>query len=252
MISASPALFAILNNDIFINFSELSGVPGFDASRLQVQIRGIPEPVVPNLDIPDGIRNLQTTGGRKLTFFAPTNSAFNRLLNRPLQDLYDENDSNVVDFFDGIGLNVTDSDELLGSFLLASPGRTTLNQILLTHLLGEEVDRSDLICNAAFLALSGEPIQTACLRIGSSLATTAKFQLGLGNTAADKPLLFATNTPASNGLLHVVDEVILPVLNIPNPIFWPPNTPGNGIILVNSALLATAPRIYTQEPSASP
>ncbi len=245
-------LFAILNNDIFVTVSGLSGVSGLEASRLDAQIRDFPQPMVPNIEIPDGIRNLQTTEARKLTLFAPTNSAFDRLLNRPLNDLYDETDSDVITFFNDIGLDVTDSNVLLSSFLLASTGRNALNEILLTHILSEEVDKSDLICNAEFVSLSGQETVTACLRITPPLTTLAKFQIGPGNTAADKPLLYATDTPASNGILHVVDEVILPELNIPDEVILPPIEAGQDIIVVNSALLAGAPRLHTQEPSASP
>lgn len=273
LVSATPALFAILNNNLFINFGDFQGIPGFNQGVLQVQFQNFPQPVVPNLQFPNNFRNLQfgnaqqyqnvdlqfqnvdqllQRGRAELTLFAATNSALARLLNRPLNSVFDQTDDEVVDFFDEIGLDVTDDDVLLSEYLLTNAGRISLNQILLTHILNLEAESDDLSCNQIYPTLSGQRTQTLCRQVSPPLTTAARFQIGAGNTGADRPLLYATNTPASNGILHVVDEVILPRLTIPDPFFWVPINPAT-IIIINPALVIIGQVIInTQEPSAAP
>lgn len=246
LITISPAVFALLNGDVFIDLTEFQGVPNFDADEFQAQFRFIHQPIVPDLAKKDlgGMRNLQER--KKLTMFAPTNSALNRFLLRSINEFFDPDDPEVIEFFDEIGIDVSDDHMRVNDFLFTINGRVILTQILLTHIINGEVDSKTLRCNRSQEMLSGEDTATECFRKNQN--TRYKFQVGDGNTEQDRPRVFGTDTPASNGILHVIDAVILPNMTIPEEIYPPTNVPG---IIIGNQLLQTG-ILQTQDPTETP
>jgi transforming growth factor-beta-induced protein len=113
------------------------------------------------------------------TVFAPTNAAFDNLLT---------------------ALNLADLDALVDAL-----GAEVVTQILLHHVVDGVVDRSEAIGAAT----AGTPVDT--LSAGNPL----NLSLDGGNVEIASPdgvgpaTVTATNIPASNGTIHVVDEVIV-------------------------------------------
>lgn len=208
MIQLLPGVFGILNNDAF----------------------------------PTRERNLYERP--KITLFAPTNGAIFELLARSINELFDAEDLEVVEFFESIQIDVTDDNATFDDFLLSLNGRLILNEILLTHIIADEISSNMLKCNKMYDTFSGQESVTMCLQ-------NSKFQVGEGNTAFVKPRVFATDTPASNGIIQVVDQVILPKLSIPKN-FIPLPVDHEGTTILNSALLAGNPMIFTPDPTESP
>ena len=109
--------------------------------------------------------------GGKWTVFAPTNAAFAEL---------------------GDTLDAVLSDPDL------------LTDILLFHAVGEKALKAkDLRCKKTTEMANGKDSRTVCRR-GDI------YQKGAGNPRSDMPKIVDTDIDACNGVIHVVDEVLLP------------------------------------------
>lgn len=104
------------------------------------------------------------------TIFAPTNEAFAKL-----------------------------GDTL--DFVLSDNAR--LREILLLHVIDYRVYSTDLVCTKKIRMFNGMKTCTIC--VGESL-----FQVGRGNNREARPELVSVDTEVCNGVIHVVNEVILP------------------------------------------
>lgn len=113
-------------------------------------------------------------GEDKFTVFAPTDGAFESL---------------SLEIADAI---IADSD--------------LLNDVLLTHVVAGEILSTDLECGGETSMVSGEETTTVCI-------DDTFFQAGAGNEADSLPQIVLTNGLACNGVIHVVDQVILPGLD---------------------------------------
>eukprot|EP00536_Pseudo-nitzschia_multiseries_P005874 jgi/Psemu1/238856/estExt_Genewise1.C_1190013 len=83
-----------------------------------------------------------------------------------------------------------------------------LENILLTHVVTDHViDKDDLKnrCSELLRMASNEKTRTICQNGKSDL-----FQKGNGNSDLCKPRIISADIQACNGIVHVVDEVILP------------------------------------------
>ena len=108
--------------------------------------------------------------------------------------------------------------------LLAEEGLVTLTDILLYHVVYGTVMAADLSCAGGAAGLvtmaNGEETRTICCH--SCEPAEAIFQKGAGNprlgdgSAADSqdvwPQVVTTDIEACNGVIHVVNNVILPLL----------------------------------------
>jgi len=113
-----------------------------------------------------------------LTFFAPNNNAFKRYL---------------------------DGDEIyyINSYLL--------EHVLKTNLVDDSegvVDKDDLKdrCGQLLKMANGKYTRTLCTHNDGYVL----YQKGGGNSNNDKPKLIQTDIKVCNGIIHEVDEVILP------------------------------------------
>ena len=128
--------------------------------------------------------DLSSTG--PFTVFAPTNEAF-------------------VNFLDATGISlpdpidrITNNDPLLG----------TITDILLYHVVSGEVLKSDLRCDAQVPTLLGQDSQTQCLNVG--MGEQSFFQIGDATLPLLPPQIVMFDIRAANGIIHVVNNVILP------------------------------------------
>jgi len=79
-----------------------------------------------------------------------------------------------------------------------------LTNILLFHVVAhKELFASDLHCTEKIEMANGKDSRTVCS--GGKI-----FQKGAGNPRSDMPEIIATDIEACNGVVHVVDEVMLP------------------------------------------
>jgi uncharacterized surface protein with fasciclin (FAS1) repeats len=78
-----------------------------------------------------------------------------------------------------------------------------LTDVLLFHAVAGEVLSTDLRCKKRVKMANGKDSRTVCR--GASV-----FQKGAGNPRSDMPEIIEVNLPACNGILHIVDEVMLP------------------------------------------
>ena len=297
ILGLTPAVFGILNDNIFIDFADQRPLETFDADRIVVQFRNTPLPKTNNPEasvnltpndvsgdndendinrlrrvkngkkVNDGLRRLQgcsanrpdpdahwrewqeygeqCDGGQgcsnkqeceayarqlnvviiqeeelisyrpndqiKFTMFAPTNGAISRLLRRPINEIFDQEDEEIVEYFEDRDIDITDDDALVLEFILRRDTRDILNYILLTHIFDRELE-SPLRCDRSYQMLSLQETTTLCPRFATQ-GRRARFQVGEGNIALDyEPRVYAVDAFASNGVLQVVDEVILPDL----------------------------------------
>ncbi len=117
-----------------------------------------------------------------LTVFAPTNAAFGQLA----ADLG----------FDG---DVTDTGAVT-TFLVENVGAETLNTVVTYHVAGGALSAADIAAAASVETLQGGTIGAG------ELPTLTDLEPDLIN-----PSLVATDIEASNGIVHVIDRVLLPV-----------------------------------------
>ena len=122
------------------------------------------------------------------TIFAPVNDAFDSLS-------------------DEIADELAEDDDLLRSALLY-------------HAVPEvELRAADLVCDGTVMMASSEETTTVCTSEGI-------FQVGNGNTPDDYPQIIARDGVACNGIIHAVDQIILPAIDIPvNETDAPTTTP---------------------------
>jgi hypothetical protein len=76
--------------------------------------------------------------------------------------------------------------------------------VLLYHVADGEVSVVDLVCESEVEMINGLFTETQCLDDGSI------FQVGTGNTALNAPRIIQVDIEACNGVIHVIDNVILP------------------------------------------
>jgi transforming growth factor-beta-induced protein len=125
------------------------------------------------------------------TVFAPTNAAFEEILEiDAVADLV-ENDIGFV------------------------------TEVLLYHVIADKVLKErDLDCTELYDMANGSPTRHVCSR-------GQRFQRGSGNSNADPPKIAAFDVEASNGVIHVVEKVILPGPSPdPSPVASPTRAPG--------------------------
>ncbi len=194
MVNVFSALNELLNDNMFID----------NTSRRKLQ------------DIQERDLSLDPSS---ITMFAPTNEAIDILLNRPLSDLFDAWDTDVQDYFTGLGIDINTA--LVGQFLLGGydDGVTTLVLILLQHIIPDEIPLTDLTCWEVNPTFSGQDTQTFC-DITTPLDDTVIGQIGPGNDVdnGDIPLVYPGEYDLQNGIVLPVDRVILPQLGIlPDP-----------------------------------
>lgn len=78
--------------------------------------------------------------------------------------------------------------------------------ILLFHAVPDQaLTSSDLVCDGFLTMANGEDSQTICDEEAGTI-----FQVGPGNAAPNLPLINPADLPVCNGILHVVDNVLLP------------------------------------------
>lgn len=128
-------------------------------------------------------------GGGPFTVFAPTNQAFAKLGVEAIEALLDDVDA--------------------------------LKDLLLYHVINSPmaVFLDELVCGVEVLMLNGMTTTTECSSSSNGGGgggdrpeddDNAIFQVGMGNTDDDLPLLASTDIEACNGVIHAVDNVILP------------------------------------------
>ena len=111
----------------------------------------------------------------KFTVFAPTNAAFESMK-----------------FDMGSFFELTDAER---------------REIAEYHILsGREVMYGDLGCGTSYDMLNGVTSRTECRGNGGN----RKYQVGARNVISNLPLIVERNMDASNGVIHLVDEVLLP------------------------------------------
>jgi len=122
----------------------------------------------------------ELTGGSWTVFF-PTDQAF-----RDIED-------NVIEKFDD----------------------DKVNQLLLFHVIeNQELTFDDLTCTEKVLMYNGKHSRTKCeynLLESARPRTPIKHQNGSGNNKmGNKPVIIRSNVPACNGIIHIVDSLLLP------------------------------------------
>lgn len=110
------------------------------------------------------------SGDGPFTVFAPDNNAFAKLPDSVVSLLEDED---------------------------------VLANVLLYHVVLEKLLSTDLECKELVQMANERDTRTICRNHDI-------FQKGAGNTFEDKPQIIVTDIMACNGVIHVVDEVILP------------------------------------------
>ena len=154
----------------------------------------------------------------ELTFFAPINSAW---LSMP-----------------------TDILELI----IAGQGQDLLYDILLTHVHDDAaIPFGRLLCGTDLTMANGKDTVTRC-QLGR------KYQVGGGNP--DPPnapeIVVPTNEAAINGLIHPVDQVILPA-ETESPSESPSNDPSSAPSISSSPSISSAPSTQpSTQPSSTP
>lgn len=87
---------------------------------------------------------------------------------------------------------------------LDSINAETLTDILLFHAVaGKEVYRKDLVCQGLLEMANGVDSRTVC-------DGPERYQKGAGNPEGRVPYLIESDIPACNGIIHKVDDVMLP------------------------------------------
>jgi len=97
-----------------------------------------------------------------------------------------------------------DAFEELGEDVLASLTLEEVAFILQYHAVEDEILSDDLVCEAEVEMSNGFFTETQCDDDGYI------YQVGTGNTNSNRPLVVQVDIDACNGVVHVVDNVILP------------------------------------------
>ena len=87
--------------------------------------------------------------------------------------------------------------------LLKKENRTTLTNIVLFHAVEQKLFSRDLRCTQLLTMANGRQSRTVC-------RGNKKFQKGAGNLDNQRPEIISTNIVVCNGLVHVVNQVMLP------------------------------------------
>mmetsp|Transcript_31577 Transcript_31577/g.35418 ORF Transcript_31577/g.35418 Transcript_31577/m.35418 type:complete len:475 (-) Transcript_31577:330-1754(-) len=129
----------------------------------------------------------------KYTFFAPNDTAFQKYLEQE---------------------RVTEMTEI---------NSDTMKDVLYTNIMAGVLDKEDLIvlCGQLAQMVNGKATRTFCTTTETDATDTATtdndnndgywlYQKGRGNAEDKKPKLIATDIKTCNGIIHVVDHVILP------------------------------------------
>jgi hypothetical protein len=82
-------------------------------------------------------------------------------------------------------------------------GYDVMLDILSTHIHAAEVFYEELVCNSGIRMINGQSTETKC-------DNGWKYQVGGGNLNDGYPQILDEDILASNGLIHTIDEVILP------------------------------------------
>eukprot|EP00531_Pseudo-nitzschia_arenysensis_P002378 CAMPEP_0116133966 /NCGR_PEP_ID=MMETSP0329-20121206/10395_1 /TAXON_ID=697910 /ORGANISM="Pseudo-nitzschia arenysensis, Strain B593" /LENGTH=301 /DNA_ID=CAMNT_0003628647 /DNA_START=265 /DNA_END=1170 /DNA_ORIENTATION=- len=136
------------------------------------------------------------SGGTAFTVFAPTNEAFG---------------------------NVTEQ--------LAQLSDKEKEEIILFHFNeGSVLTYEDLECTMTLMSLNGDTSRTKCRR--KSVGVYAKHQRGSGNEKLEQfPRIDSKSKEACDGIIHRLDQVMLPSLYKPFKEFLPEKEPDNVIII---------------------
>lgn len=173
-------------------------------------------------------RDLQgfVTRSNLFTVFAPNNQAFTNLFLREIDALFAAPQTEfVTSYFDTQREFIYNrlSDRSIRSYFYSDLGLFLLREVLLTHVIGREISSQELICNNIYTMINGEPTVTECDRNNNR---NGKFQIGEGNLRDGGQLLPRigfSDIVASNGVIHEINQVILPlfdpfiIINTPSP-----------------------------------
>merc|ERR1711865_645701 len=173
-------------------------------------------------------RDLQgfVTRSNLFTVFAPSNQAFTNLFLREIDALFAAPQTEfVTSYFDTQREFIYNrlSDRSIRSYFYSDLGLFLLREVLLTHVIGREISSQELICNNIYTMINGEPTVTECDRNNNR---NGKFQIGEGNLRDGGQLLPRigfSDIVASNGVIHEINQVILPlfdpfiIINTPSP-----------------------------------
>lgn len=140
------------------------------------------------------------SGDTPLTVFAPVNSAFVTLAG----DL-------------GYG-GAADDLDAVADFLLATVGAETLNQVIRYHVLAGAQSAADIAGQTSLTTLQGASI-------GTELPVLTDNEPDLLD-----PSLLTTDILASNGVVHLIDRVLLPI-----------DLPGNDVPTITGIVAASGP-----------
>lgn len=243
LIQANPLIFNLLDDNLInIPRTQLDALEAILAGAIDTAIN---VPGLPDFEFLEGLNDLpginRGIGGRKLqqlpdlTLFAPNNEAFVRLLQREINALFDLQVPEVVAYFNALGVDFLENSVLVNEFFLGPNGNLFLTEILLTHVVGQELSERDLKCSRIIQMLNGEETATECRRVANT-GRVKKFQVGGGNTVRNLAKIINPDNIASNGVVHIVNNVILPDFRfpdipdieifIPQPIFVVQGPPG--------------------------
>jgi hypothetical protein len=113
----------------------------------------------------------------------------------------------------------------IGYDMLTKLSNAEIENILLYHVIaGKEVFKSDLVCDSDVEMANGLFTETQCEIVRDSdrpydkkLFTTKFFQVGTANDPKHRPEIISFDIEACNGVIHVVDNVILPAEQTESP-----------------------------------
>eukprot|EP00537_Pseudo-nitzschia_pungens_P006236 CAMPEP_0172377366 /NCGR_PEP_ID=MMETSP1060-20121228/68869_1 /TAXON_ID=37318 /ORGANISM="Pseudo-nitzschia pungens, Strain cf. cingulata" /LENGTH=571 /DNA_ID=CAMNT_0013105049 /DNA_START=96 /DNA_END=1808 /DNA_ORIENTATION=+ len=133
----------------------------------------------------------------------------------------------------------------LPSEVLLSDDFDFLRDILLYHTIPEvQLLAKDLVCGANVMMGNQEYTTTVCT--GDVI-----YQVGTGNDADALPQIIGQNAKACNGILHAVDQVLLPDLASSNATSYPSDAPTDPVF-DSTPTLSPTPESTDSDPTLSP